>query len=121
MAHMFADERVSSDTIDDYSKLFLDACVRLHQSTSENVSNKKGTKNSSTTPKQKKKKSAPKQSTTAPTSNSKQSKKTFFEGTCNFMSVLNTKQVIDRYGGVKQLWEGGHGGEKYIQKRYSCM
>ena len=33
MAHMFADEFVSSDTIDDYSKLFLDACVRLHNLT----------------------------------------------------------------------------------------
>ena len=43
-------------------------------------------------------------------------KRSFFEGTCNFLSVLNTKQVIDRYGGIKEIWEGDDGGEKCIQK-----
>ena len=83
MSHMFAAEHVSSDTIDDYSRLFLDACVRLNNLTKR----KKGKK-----------------------------KKSFFEGTCNFFSILNTKQVIDRHGPIKYLWEGGDGGEKFIQK-----
>lgn len=81
MSHMFADESVSTDIIDDYARLFLDACVKLHGYTKSN-----------------------------------NERSSFYARCSNFFSILNTKRVCDRYGSTRNLWEGGDGGEGFIQK-----
>ena len=124
MSNMFADEQVSSHTIDDYSKLFLDACVRLHKATFN--SKQKNQREKKANSKQKKVKTQPKRKKANSTKRKKadsnltqknqRQKKAFFEEKCNFFSILNTKQVVDRHSSSRALWEGGDSGEKFIQK-----
>jgi len=120
MSHMFADEQVSSHTIDDYSKLFLDACVRLHKATShskqKNQREKKANSKQKKAAKRQKNGSKRKKANSNLTQKNQRQKKAFFEGTCNFFSILNTKEVVDRHSSYRALWEGGYSGEKFIQK-----
>jgi hypothetical protein len=47
------------------------------------------------------------------TTKTKQNKAAFFENTTNYFSLLNLKQLIERYGSIRTLWEGER--EKFIK------
>ena len=176
MSRVFADEKVSSDIIDDYVKLFLSACTRLDElfqavlkkkaeaaakkkavdaakkkakeaAQSASKKKKKNTKTSSQTPsrgsgtessnsgseteesnKPTKRKSNGKSYAKNKKKRKKQpnatsgkeeeavtvtSKGSFVTSGCNFLSLLNMKDAIDRYGSMRELWEGLM--EGYIQ------
>ena len=86
---LFMDGKCDTDMVDRYVKLFLSSCLSFGEHTIKEVKKKPKGKTKS------------------------RNKANFFEDTSNYFCLLNLKDLIDKHGSVKELWEGER--EKYIK------
>ena len=132
MSRMFGDAKVSSKEVDNYVKLFLSSCNSLHNALEEVKFSESEEKKNKKNKTKKRKRSDDncdnendnendqsaienenqRASTHAADNNddetaSKNKKQgPFFTTGSNFLSLLNVRDTIDRYGSMRALWEG---------------
>ena len=92
ISSLFSENCCNPDLVDDYVRLFLSSCVTYGMST-------KTTTETHISKKSKRQK--------------KRGEPAFFRDTSNYFSLLNLKSLIERFGSIRNLWEGER--EKFIK------
>ena len=129
------DVKVDSTDIDNYVKLFLSACKRLHERAEERFEQKAEDEVAEANSKKKKasrkKKKQPKQAKLTavitvqpPVPKSRKRKRTvpFFVSAANYQCLPNLKEQIDLFGCMRNIWEGlSEGFIKYIKHEMTTM
>ena len=119
MSSFFAEEKVSSERIDNLVKLFLSACREWWSLSSDELSGVEcddcvavDEDDITTTNKKKRKRATPVGDSTQ-IKKKKKKKEPFFIAGSNFLSLLNAYDMINYHGDMRDTWEGGD--ESYIQ------
>jgi hypothetical protein len=108
VSHIFAEEKVPTDTINVLVRLFLSSCRRFWILGEKNLIKKTDDGTSSKNPK-------PGQKRKADDGKSKKRKKSkpFYASKANYFSLLNIGDMIEESGSMRHCWEGEN--ESYIQ------
>ena len=88
LSALFTNETCNTRLVDDCVRLFLSACVQYGETTIKKIS--KGVRRGKN-----------------------KGEAAFFQDTSNYFSLLNLKQLIERFGSMRVLWEGER--EKFIK------
>jgi len=91
LSSLFGDDKCDPTTVDHYAKLFLSASLKFGETTTALALT--GTKSTA--------------------KKGKKNVECFFEGTSNYFSLLNLKELLRRFVHMRVLWEGER--EKYIK------
>ena len=105
MSHMFCDEKVPSGKIDDFIRLFLSACVKLHKECLEaKAGRRRGRKRGRREDDGEGSDGGEGAGENAGSASA--TSKAFYEGKSNFFSLLNVKETVEEFGSLRDLWEG---------------
>ena len=130
MSRMFGDIQVPSEEVDNYVKLFLSSCNSFENASKDLKHWDDKDKEDNKKSKKRKRKSINKDQTDVENDTQmnnaenndeqnnefeagKKERGPFFTTGSNYLSLLNVKDAIDRYGSMRELWEGYM--ESYIQ------
>lgn len=88
LSALFTNDTCNTRLVDDCVRLFLSACIHYGETTIKKIN--KGVKKGKN-----------------------KGEAAFFQDTSNYFSLLNLKQLIERFGSIRELWEGER--EKFIK------